>query len=32
VPALERRPAFYDTGLCRLCDGELSEEASVEAD
>ena len=30
VPALERREAFYDTGLCRFCAGELDEETAAE--
>jgi hypothetical protein len=29
-PALERRPAFYDTGLCEACAGELDSEASTD--
>ena len=31
VPAWERRPEFYDTGLCRGCAEELSDDPEVVA-
>lgn len=31
VPRLERRPDFFDTGLCRDCDAELHTPDGVEA-
>ena len=32
VPRLERRPAFFDTGLCRACASELDVEQPNDAE